>query len=248
MTTQEILSQCTVHDNIVKLPDRQLDRDTEYMPVKKQHELIGGKWKGGKTAGFVFQSDPTELLAEIAKREKRNLKKEYQFFATPDTHADYLVELAEIKGWHRILEPSAGQGAIIKAIGRMDIGITDVEYCEIMPINLKVLSTVNLAKWLADDFLQLEEKPVYDRIIANPPFTKNQDVTHIRKMHEHLSEGGRLVSCASKHWQLSTNKVETEFREWLKQVKAEVIEIEAGTFKDSGTMIGTVVIIIDKKP
>ncbi len=75
MTTKEVLQQCTVEGNIVKLPAVQLERK-EYKEVKKQLELIGGKWKGGKTQGFVFEEDPTELLEQISNGEKRNLKSE----------------------------------------------------------------------------------------------------------------------------------------------------------------------------
>ena len=88
-----ILKDCTVDGNVVKLPNIKLDRK-EYLEVKKALELIGGKWKGGKVAGFVFASDPTDLLNQIANGEKRNLKKEFQFFATPEKLAAYLVELA----------------------------------------------------------------------------------------------------------------------------------------------------------
>jgi hypothetical protein len=59
--------------------------------------LIGGKWKGGKVFGFVFATDPTELLDQIANGEKRNLKKEFQFFATPEKLADELVYLADLE-------------------------------------------------------------------------------------------------------------------------------------------------------
>ena len=50
----------------------------------------------------------------------------------------------------------------------------------------------------------------------------------------------------SKHWQQSDNKKETEFRDWLKTVYATVEEIPAGKFKESGTAIATVVVVIDK--
>jgi hypothetical protein len=66
------------------------------MEVKNKLELIGGKWKGGKVGGFVFQEDPTDMLEQIANGENRKLKKEFQFFATPDELADKLVELADI--------------------------------------------------------------------------------------------------------------------------------------------------------
>ena len=75
----EVLQNCKVEGNIVKLPENQLDRKV-YLEVKKSLELIGGKWKGGKVFGFVFNSDPTDLLNKIANGEKRNLKKRISIF------------------------------------------------------------------------------------------------------------------------------------------------------------------------
>ncbi len=65
MNKTEILQKCTVDGNIVRLPEGQLDRKL-YQEVAKALELIGGKWKGGKVMGFVFPTDPTELLEQIA--------------------------------------------------------------------------------------------------------------------------------------------------------------------------------------
>ena len=114
---QEILNQCTVDGNVVRLPNIQLDRK-DYLSVKKSLEGIGGKWKGGKIQGFIFNSDPSELLGRVSDGEKINLKKDFQFFATPPELADKLVSLAgEIHGF--ILEPSGGDGAIIKAINKV---------------------------------------------------------------------------------------------------------------------------------
>jgi hypothetical protein len=88
MTTKEdILSKCTVDGNIVKLPEDQLERKL-YLEVAKSLNLIGGKWKGGKVQGFVFLTDPTELLSEIANGGDRNLKKEFQFLEPCTTNVD----------------------------------------------------------------------------------------------------------------------------------------------------------------
>lgn len=45
MTTKEqVLQNCTIEGNVVKLPSEQLDRKL-YQEVAKALELIGGKWK-----------------------------------------------------------------------------------------------------------------------------------------------------------------------------------------------------------
>lgn len=243
MTTVEILQQCTVEGNLVKLPENQLERN-EYLEVKKALELIGGKWKSGKVYGFVFNSDPTELLDQIANGEKRNLKKEYQFFATPDELADYLVELADLKGSGTILEPSAGQGAIIKAINKA-CGIIPDCY-ELMEVNQQILKQSGLSfNFIGADFFEHGDQK-YDRIIANPPFSKNQDIDHLKEMYKCLAPDGRLVCITSESWVHGSQKKQVEFREWLEEIEADIYTIEKGAFKESGTMIGGRIVVVNK--
>ena len=65
-------------------------------------------------------------------------------------------------------------------------------------------------------------------------------------MYSLLKEGGILVSISSKHWENCDNKKEKEFRKFLDLVKAEIISLEAGEFKESGTNISSNIIIIRK--
>jgi hypothetical protein len=248
---QAVLKQCIVQGNVVKLPDGQLDRKL-YADVKKALELIGGKWKGGKTYGFVFQKDPTELLEQIANGEKRNLKKEYQFFATPPELAARMAEMAELgetggQGYGDILEPSAGQGAIVKAIHDATGGAALVFCYELMDINRSILEKTAGVKLIGDDFMKAATVVQYDRIIANPPFTKNQDIDHIRLMYNLLKPGGVIVALSSPSWTFGSQKKQVEFREWTQSVDAYIEEIPVDTFKESGTGIRTVLIKI-KKP
>ena len=243
ITKEQVLHDCTIVGNVVKLPSEQLDRKL-YQDVAKALELIGGKWKGGKVFGFVFETDPTDLLKQITNGEKRNLKKEFQFFATPEKLADKLVHLADLKQHDTILEPSAGQGSIIKAINNVCDVIPDC--FELMDINRIILNKSGLCfNLIGDDFLKHNGK-TYSKIIANPPFTKNQDIIHLKEMYKCLSRGGRLVCITSESWINGSQKKQIEFKNWLYDIEAEVIDIEKGTFKESGTMIGGKIIIINK--
>lgn len=244
MTKEEVLQNCTVEGNIVKLPNEQLDRKL-YQDVAKSLELIGGKWKGGKVFGFVFATDPTGLLDQIANGEKRNLKKEFQFFATPEKLADELVYLADLKNQDTVLEPSAGQGAIIKSINKVCDVVPDC--FELMDVNRSILANTGLKyNLIGFDFLDVPKKKMYSKIIANPPFTKNQDIDHLKEMYSVLADGGRLVCITSESWVNGSQKKQVEFRDWLDDVNAEIIDIEKGAFKESGTMVGGKIVIINK--
>ena len=94
--------------------------------------------------------------------------------------------------------------------------------CEPMSVNKTILGKINRFVLLDNDFLSVQESKKYDKIIANPPFAKNQDIDHIHKMYSVLADAGRIVTLASKHWQHCNNKKEREFAEWLHEVGAEV--------------------------
>jgi len=235
---QTDLSKCIISGNTISLPFEQLPN---YAEVRKALLNAGATYNRNK---FVFPNDAQPYIDRLMGGESINIKKDFQFFATPEPLAKYLVSIAEVDNYQTILEPSAGQGAIIKAI--REKCCVNVDCCELMDINYKVLEKLEGCTLIAEDFLKLGRFGYYDRIIANPPFNKNQDIEHIQLMFKHLKKGGRLVSIASKHWQHSGNKKETAFRSWLDDVGADVEEIPQGAFTESGTKIATCIIIINK--
>lgn len=244
MNTQELLKNCKVEGKIVKLPSIQLERK-DYLDLKKQLELIGGKWKGGKVQGFEFPEDPENLLNEIASGTKRNLKKEFQFFATPENIAKKLVALADIRDYDDILEPSCGQGAIIKEINRVTDSVPDCY--ELMDVNRSIIANSELKYNLKGfDFLEASEGKVYTKIIANPPFSKNQDIDHLYKMFSLLRPNGKIVSIMSESWLTGLTKKQVDFKSWLYEQDFDLIPLEKGTFKESGTMISSTILLISK--
>ena len=245
MDILEVLKQCTIEGNVVKLPNIQLDRK-EYTDVKKKLELIGGSWKGGKVAGFVFKEDPTELLTSIQNGDNRNTQKEYQFFPTPSEIADLVIDLAYIDENNSVLEPSAGQGALIEALNKTGVKV-NVDCYELMPINQKILEDkVKNANLIGENFLEAPVAKKYDRIIANPPFNKGQYMEHTYKMYELLEEEGILVVLLPLSWRYNSNKKEQAFKHFIEEHMEYEQFIERGSFKSSGTMIETEVVVLSK--
>lgn len=114
-----VWQKCSVKDNVLHLPSEQLDRQI-YDEVKKQLEAVGGKWKGGKTQGFVFPdtTDANDVLSQLLNgKDYQQEKKDFQFFGTPEAVADRIVSHIDIiSDSSKVLEPSAGRGALIKAV------------------------------------------------------------------------------------------------------------------------------------
>lgn len=247
MTTTEMLEQCTIdaEEGILHLPHTTLDRK-DYTELKKQLEMIGGKWNRYKD-GFVFQSDPTALVELLKSGEPVDLKKKFQFYGTPYKVAELLTDyLSRIITSDKVLEPSAGQGALIQAVRRENPNVT-VDCFELMDINRLVLRHVEGANLIGDDFMAAEPQPIYDKIIMNPPFSRNQDIDHVRRAYEWLKDDGELVAIMSMHWTFANDKKSVEFREWAERVEClEMQRLERGEFAESGTNIAAVIVRICK--
>lgn len=239
----DILGECRIQGNTVFLPQIQLDRKI-YQDVNKCIESIGGKWNR-KEKGHVFDTDPADLLDNlILTGETTDLKKEYQFFPTPRNVADILCDMAEIKIDSFVLEPSCGRGDLADVIHERNPGkMLGVELNLEMERRLwdKPYNTL-----VGANFLDFKDGGYWDRIIMNPPFSKQQDVDHILHAFEILKDGGILVSVVSESPFFRSNKKSLEFRSFLEEHNAEIITLPEGAFKDSGTMVRTRIIKVRK--
>lgn len=229
--------------NIMLLPKHFRFDKKQYADVKNIIQTSGGTYSKNT---FQFDESAIDVYRRILHSDEFNQKKAFQFFATPDLVCDRLVELAEIEVQHDILEPSAGRGAIVNAIHRElgGTGFTVWGY-ELMPINVPFLEKISGFRLLGSDFLT-ECDTSFDRIIANPPFSKNQDINHVMKMYNQLKKGGRIVSIVGTSWKNGSQKKQVEFRKWLDDIGAKTEKIEKDAFKESGTSIETTILIIDK--
>ena len=243
---EEILQRCSFKDNVLYLPQVQLNKKS-YATVKQWVEEAGGKWTGGKVQGFTFDFDATRVASILLKGERCNLAQEFQFFETPAEIADWLVSLVgELDAGMRILEPSAGRGAIVKAIHRVCPEVT-VDCYELMPENREFLQTIQNARVMGENFEEERATYQYDIIVANPPFSKNQDIRHLRRMYAWLKPGGTVAAITSTHWTLGQEKACIDFKDWIKRVDAHTYEIGEGQFASSGTKVNTMAIVITKK-
>lgn len=234
----ESIKKMAANGNRLELPKN--EQFANYAQVKKCLITAGGKYN---RCGFIFSDDAQAVKDRLIGGEAINDKKKFQFFATPAALAAQIVELANIQPDSRMLEPSAGQGAIAELL-RAKGG--ELRTVELMPQNIAALDRLGLSPF-EGDFLTMDSLTLghFDRIVANPPFTKNQDIDHIRHMHKLLKPGGKLVSIASKSWTFGSQKKQVAFREWLDEVGATTTEIPAGAFKESGTQISAVIVEIE---
>ena len=241
-TAEHILQNCTFRDNTLYLPKVQLHKKS-YSEAKKRIEEAGGKWNT-KKQGFTFDFDAVRVCGILMQGKQCNLAQEFQYFATPDTVADRVcAKFSSLSADMTILEPSAGRGSLVRAIRRRCQDAL-VDCYELMPENKEFLIKEKGVVFKGDNFEDCRDR--YQRIIANPPFSKNQDIKHVMKMYDLLEEGGEMSVIMSRHWQIANEKTCTDFRAWLASVDAVVEDIDQGEFKESGTAIATALVYIKK--
>jgi len=241
-----ILDSCQIEGNAVRLTCGQLDRKT-YESVNKVLTAIGGKWNR-KAQGHIFDDDPVDVFQEvILTGEYARKRQDYGFFETPLSLAEQVMALADLKPNHSILEPSAGKGALLLPLG---FDTYHIETIEIQPENCRTLRNLNYHNECTD-FLSMkpEECDEYDRILMNPPFAvpgnPQADIDHVLHAFKFLSQGGRLVSIMSSGVTFRTNKKTENFRAWLAENDAEIHQNPDGAFKESGTMVNTVTVVME---
>lgn len=166
------------------------------------------------------------------------------FFPTPKDVADDLVELASIGEAMTILEPSCGSGSILAAIAESIGTLKNVTSVEINPTLAQHTRNVHKIDVIQRDFMEWKTDEKFDRVIMNPPFEKFQDVDHVIKALSHLKSGGRLVSIMSPSWTFSKIKKAEEFRALVNDL-GEFIEMDDGAFKESGTGVRSVIVILE---
>lgn len=221
----------------------QLDRK-QYVSINEVLETIGLK-RNRKEKAHIADCTPEELIEAIADiietGEVETLKetiKKFQFYETPKEVAEYLVSLADLKQDDYVCEPSAWHWSIADCMKYM---WDQLHLYELDPIKCKILEEkwykVHNIDWLNHNNIS------FDKIVANPPFSKSQDVKHILHMAKNLTIWGRLVSIASSSIKTREGKLYDE----LKALNPEFIELPDWSFKDSGTMVNTVIVVIDKK-
>ncbi|HHP0484956.1 TPA: PLxRFG domain-containing protein [Vibrio harveyi] len=184
----------------------------------------------------------TDKIQDIVRGNRNAFN---DFFPTPEEEAKQVVDLAEIESGMRVLEPSAGMGHIadqIAAFNGVDLDVGELAHTLSEMLEEKGHNVV------AGDFLEYHAGEIYDRIVMNPPFSNDADIHHINHALSMLKDGGRLVAITSSMAGDRGNTTNKNFRQYLDEVGAEEIPLEAGTFNKSlnPTNVATKIIVIDK--
>ena len=215
--------------NLFYLPDRHLSREL-YVKTNEILKALGGKWNR-KQKAHVFDRDiEAEIQAVIDSGSVYDKKKDLQIFETPAVVAEQMIGLAEIETLHRVLEPSAGTGNLLKAMPYEPKKVA-IEIDHDNAEKLKGLAEVHEC-----DFLNCNgDLGTFDRIVMNPPFKNGVDIKHINHALSYLKPGGRLVAlCANGPRQQAAFKDQAEHWEALPEK----------SFKEVGTNVNVALLVL----
>nr|ELR5099915.1 methyltransferase [Providencia rettgeri] len=256
-----VLSEARVEGNKLFL-EGQLDRRL-YTNTNKVLEAAGGKWNRKEKAHIFDGSAEGRIDGIILSGSVVVPKDDFNFFPTPEKIINTMVTSANIQDGDRVLEPSCGDGRIVKAVAKAakNLNIVAVELDEkrVQQLNSdpEITSLVNpeftgtSLELVNADFLSHEMDEKFDVIIMNPPFKNKADIKHTNRALDLLlsggvyTQGGRLRGILSAGVLFREDALTKAFRERVKLLGGSFTELEDKAFKESGTMVKTVLLEID---
>lgn len=259
---RELLSLVRVEGNFAVYTGTERIPDWELL--KRIMLALGGEWSRQtkkRPGGFAFPDDrdAAELVRLALETGEVFDPRAADFFPTPDELADLVIERADIRPGLSILEPSAGRGALVRAVLRAQQDIPLFQCVEALDDNIagqlarivhgghpEAMPMRGSFNVVHGDFLLIAPgspgfEP-FDRVVMNPPFGKRADIEHVRHAYKFLAPGGTLVSIMSAGVKFRDDRLAREFRELVAANGGEIWDNPDGSFKESGTGVRTVMV------
>ncbi|MDR7061196.1 MULTISPECIES: hypothetical protein [unclassified Sphingopyxis] len=189
-------------------------------------------------------TDPARANEEELRRQLEAMRfaKIPGYFPTPSALVVEMIERAELPDGADVLEPSAGSGAIADALRDAGHNV----HCIERHASLADILRLKGHEVEQGDFMELDTARQFAAVIMNPPFENGQDVEHVRRAFEMVRPGGALVAIMGAGVSFRAQRPYSTFREWLEEQGGEMAEIPAGAFKESGTGVASVMIVVRK--
>ena len=185
-----------------------------------------------------YESPVTQKIKTLTNQYKMQQKGDIHFTTNKEL-LNQLIDLADVKETDIVLEPSAGIGCIADEIKKYTNNIDCCEYMTHYSELLK-LKGYNVT---ADDFLTYDKHNHYDKIIANVPFSDEQN--HIKHIYKCLKADGRAVIITSNHWTFANDRNSQDFRTWLNNLTYEVYDVPSKSFEFTNVTAKILVIYKD---
>lgn len=230
---------------------QQLDR-ADYVRVQKVLKAVEAPWVRGLQAhAFSAGTDARAVIDKVIVTGSVDTARDVGWFATPPKLAAALAALCEIGHESIVLEPSAGEGALVEAARRR--GAKKVYAVERDRVRRARLygrgDDVSVLEW--DDFLDAAPRALgVNRVLMNPPFCKvgkGDHLDHVLHAFACLVPGGRLAAILPAGVEFRQDRRHAGFRSWVAERGGEITRLPSGSFKASGTSVEAVTLVVDKE-
>ena len=208
---------------------------------------IGGKVKDNRAATITpYDRAKSHYYGRPKITGRRDQRDGVDFYATAEPLAFKMVEWAGIRANERVLEPSAGDGAIARYMPD-DAAITLVEPSTSLGATAQLRAPK--ASLIDSTFENYYVGNKHHVIIMNPPFGAGgaTAVAHLAKAARHLRPGGRIVALIP-----TGPAADKRFDAWWEGDDAKNLNMMADValpsvaFERAGTGVMTRVVVIDK--
>jgi hypothetical protein len=251
--------QCVVEDEYFKL--RAFKNGNAHLWFKRDDLLLKVNALLAEYYGEAL-GDASGRDSDTRHPYKTGLAKNLGFFPTPEPVAKTVAEAAGLYRAEeemplRILEPSAGEGALIRAAcAAHSRWLPSFVAVEVDRGRAQMLAGDPVCeRVLCSDFLGMTPDHIgmFDRVLMNPPFDGGRDMDHVRHASKFLKPGGRLVAIMSAGVEFREDAKTVAFRELVGRMKKATCyaesqwrDLPAGSFKESGTNVNACIVILDK--
>lgn len=219
------------------------------------NEPHAGEGKGGKAIDIAvshsvseFEKAKTHYFAQGKNNKRRDQREGADYFATPEPIGLKMVEFAGIKPGEKILEPSAGHGAIARYFPE-DTARTMVEPSSELASRAALTSPG--ARVVVDRFENLAVGAnKFDAIIMNPPFGVGGKtaIEHLAKAASHLKNGGRIVALIPRGG--AADKRFESFMDGDASKGVYIVgdvDLPSVTFERAGTSVRAHIVVLEKQ-
>ena len=210
-------------------------------------EDVGGKEIDKSISSVQSEFDVAKSLyyGQQKKNSSNKAAEGQDYFATPEPIGYKMVQWAKLFNGNKVLEPSAGHGAISRFFSPNTENVIIEPSGKLSP--RAAMNTPN-AKLITSYFESHDIVNKYDAITMNPPFgtAGKTAMEHIAKAFKHLRNNGRLVAIVPR------GKMDERFDKWYNSKEAESaylvgeVLLPSDTFNRAGTSVATRILIIDK--
>lgn len=166
---------------------------------KELHEILttcGGvlNLESKREISFKFDYDfLTNVRFQLLSNRSIPDSVSHQFYPTPKFVGQEAIDRAQIEAHHEVLEPEAGNGDIADLIPSDNLTCVEITElrCNILQSKGHKTHQADFLEWSKD------HEGEFDRIVTNPPYSKNQALRHVHASFHCLKPGGIMTAILS---------------------------------------------------